>query len=295
MNDRLSAPAADPRWHRRKDGSCFWGTGARMAIRDESARDSREALELSRTELVDALVDNRRARADAEAANSAKDRFLAILSHELRTPLTPVVMALHALERTPGLPASARGTLQIIQRNVKAELHLIDDLIDVTRISAGKLEMASEATDMHQVIRNAADVCEGDFSARRQRLRLELRAPRPAVRGDSQRLQQVVWNLLKNAAKFTPVEGEIRVASLNDGGRFVFTVSDTGIGIEPAALATIFEAFAHEGPWVTREFGGLGLGLAIARSTVEAHGGSLRASSEGRGRGATFTVELPVE
>ncbi|MEO6362482.1 MAG: chemotaxis protein CheB [Caldimonas sp.] len=302
--------AADERWHLRKDGSRFWGSGAMMAMRDgdqqvlgllkimrdqTAVRAAQDALELSRAELVEALVDNRRARAAAETASQAKDRFLAILSHELRTPLTPVVMALHALERTPDLPASARSTLQIIQRNVQAELHLIDDLLDVTRISAGKLEMVREATDMHQVIRSAAEVCESDFIAKRQRLHLALRAPSAAVRGDSQRLRQVVWNLLKNAAKFTPPGGEIRVGSENVNGRFVFTVSDTGIGIEPAALATIFDAFAQEGPWVTTEFGGLGLGLAIANSTVEAHSGSLRASSEGRDRGATFTVELPGE
>ncbi len=303
--------AADERWHRRKDGSRFWGSGVMMTMRDAegqfvgylkifrdqtAVRAAHEALELSRSELVQALVENRRARGEAEAASQAKDRFLAILSHELRTPLTPVVMALHALERSADLTPATRGTLDLIRRNVKAELHLIDDLLDVTRISSGKMEMSSGVVDMHQVIRAALDVCEADLAAKRQRLRLELRARACQVPGDGSRLQQVVWNLLKNASKFTPVEGDIFIATDNaDSGRFVFVVADTGVGIEESKLETIFDAFAQEGPWVTTEFGGLGLGLAIAKATVDAHHGTLAAESGGRNRGAAFTVELPVE
>jgi two-component system CheB/CheR fusion protein len=302
--------AADERWHRRKDGSRFWGSGVMMAMRESGggapigllkifrdqtqARSAAQALETSRAELVQALVDNRRARAEAEAASHSKDRFLAILSHELRTPLTPVVMALHALERSADLPAPVRSTVELIRRNVKAELLLIDDLLDVTRISTGKLEMARAETDMHEVVRAAANVCEADFAAKRQRLRLELGAAQHHVAGDAQRLQQVVWNLLKNAAKFTPREGEIQVATSNVGEHLVLVVADTGIGIAPEALPLIFDAFAQEGQWVTSEFGGLGLGLAIAKATVEAHHGSLVAASPGRDQGATFTVTLPL-
>ena len=130
---------------------------------------------------MQALVDNRKARAEAEAASHAKDRFLAILSHELRTPLTPVVMALHSLERSAELPAALRGTVELIRRNVRAELMLIDDLLDVTRISSGKLEMSRAQTDMHEVVHAAADVCAGDFAAKRQRLGLALHAPRHVV------------------------------------------------------------------------------------------------------------------
>jgi two-component system CheB/CheR fusion protein len=303
--------AADERGHRRKYGSRFWGSGVMMAMRDGDggqpigllkifrdqtmARAAEQALETSRAELVQALVDNRQARAEAEAASLAKDRFLAILSHELRTPLTPVVMALHALERDADLPRSLRGTVEVIRRNVKAELMLIDDLLDVTRISSGKLEMAKERTDMHEVVHAAADVCANDFQGKRQRLGLSLRAPRHVVPGDAARLQQVVWNLLKNASKFTPVEGEIRVATSNVDDRFVLVVADTGIGISSEALTSIFDAFAQEGSWVTSEFGGLGLGLAIAKATVEAHQGTLSAASAGRDRGATFTIELPLD
>lgn len=279
-----------------RDADAAEPIGLLKIFRDQTpVRAAHDALETSRAELVQALVENRRARAEAEAASQAKDRFLAILSHELRTPMTPVVMALHALERSADLPASARATLDVIRRNVRAELHLIDDLLDVTRISSGKLEMSRESTDMHQVIRNAADVCEADFAARRQRFRLVLGAPAWHVPGDAARLQQVVWNLLKNAAKFTPVEGEIRVETRTADGAFVFAVTDTGVGIEAGALQTIFEEFKQEGPWVTTEFGGLGLGLAIAEATVEAHHGTLTAASGGRNCGATFTVRLPIE
>jgi two-component system CheB/CheR fusion protein len=302
--------AADERWHRRKNGTRFWGSGVMMSMRDADgthpigllkifrdqtqARAAEQALETSRAELVQALVDNRKARAEAEAASHAKDRFLAILSHELRTPLT-VVMALHSLERSTELSASLRGTVELIRRNVRAELMLIDDLLDVTRISSGKLEMSRSMTDMHEVVHAAADVCAGDFAAKRQRLGLSLHAPRHVVPGDAARLQQVVWNLLKNAAKFTPNEGEIKVVTSNVDNRFVLIVADTGIGISSEALPAIFDAFAQEGPWVTSEFGGLGLGLAIAKATIEAHHGSLVAASSGRNQGATFTIELPLD
>ncbi|MEO5845853.1 MAG: PAS domain-containing sensor histidine kinase [Caldimonas sp.] len=303
--------AADERWHRRKNGTRFWGSGVMMAMRDADgthpigllkifrdhtqARAAEQTLETSRAELVQALVDNRKARAEAEAASHAKDRFLAILSHELRTPLTPVVMALHELERSSELPASLRSTVEVIRRNVRAELMLIDDLLDVTRISTGKLEMSRAETDLHEVVHAATDVCAGDFAAKRQKITYALGAARHVVPGDATRLQQAVWNLLKNASKFTPSEGEVQVVTSNVGNRLVLIVADTGIGIASEALPTIFDAFAQEGPWVTSEFGGLGLGLAIAKATIEAHHGSLVAASGGRNQGATFTIELPLD
>jgi two-component system CheB/CheR fusion protein len=303
--------AADERWHRRKNGTRFWGSGVTTVMSDVEGggpvgllrifrdrtheRAAEQALETSRAELVQALVDNRRARAEAEAANLAKDRFLAILSHELRTPLTPIVMALHAIERHPELPATLRTTVEVLRRNVKAELTLIDDLLDVTRISSGKLEIANEQIDMHDVIAAAVEICAGDFAAKRQRLSVALEAKDHVVAGDSARLQQVIWNLLKNASKFTTEEGEVRVVTSNLGEHLVVIVADTGIGIGAESLSTIFDAFAQEGPWVTSEFGGLGLGLAIAKATVEAHHGTLTAASGGRGLGATFTIGLPLD
>ncbi|MBX3621567.1 MAG: PAS domain-containing sensor histidine kinase [Rhizobacter sp.] len=300
--------AGDDRFHLRKDGSQFWASGAMMSMHDDAGhtvgllkilrdqsevRRAQQALERSQAELLQALRDKERARAALEAASVAKDQFLAVLSHELRTPLTPAVMAVQLLSRRTDLPAGAREALELIHRNIRIESQLIDDLLDLTRISRGTLEIVREPVDLHEVIRTAVEICEPDFQAKAQHLTLALDAPAPRVVGDSRRLQQVVWNLLKNAAKFTPHGGDIRLASDEAAGAVRITVSDSGMGIAPEALPHIFEAFMQGGAWINREFGGLGLGLSISRATVEAHGGSLRAESPGRGQGATFTIELP--
>jgi PAS domain S-box-containing protein len=299
--------SADERWHVRKDGTRFWGSGSMMAMHDASnrtigllkifrdetqVRAATEALAQSRAELEQALRDNKIARDELEAASRAKDRFLAVLSHELRTPLTPVVMAVHTLSRRDDLPDTAREALEMIRRNVKVESHLIDDLLDLTRISRGHMEILLEPTDLNKAITDAVDVCESDIRGRNQTLTVELNALRHHGDADLNRLQQVIWNLLKNASKFTRRGGEIRVTTRNQGDLFIVSVADNGIGIEPSALPAIFDAFSQGGEWVAREYGGLGLGLAISKATVEAHGGTIRAESAGRGRGATFTVEL---
>lgn len=301
--------AGDDRFHQRKDGSLFWASGVMMAMRDDSGqtvgcvkilrdqsemRRTQQALERSQAELTAALLEKEQARAALEAANVAKDQFLAVLSHELRTPLTPVVMAVQLLLRRADLPAGAREALDMILRNVRIESRLIDDLLDLTRISRGTLEIVREAVDVHQVIQSAVEICAPDFEARQQRLTLALDAPHVRIEGDARRLQQVVWNLLKNASKFTQSAGEIELATAEAEGRLRVTVSDSGMGIDPQALPHIFEAFVQGGTWVAREFGGLGLGLAISQATIEAHGGSLQAHSAGRGKGATFTIELPL-
>jgi two-component system CheB/CheR fusion protein len=301
--------AGDDRFHRRKDGSLFWASGVMMAMRDDDGqtvgcvkilrdqtevRRTQQALERSQAELTAALLEKEQARAALEAANVAKDQFLAVLSHELRTPLTPVVMAVQLLLRRTDLPPGAREALDMILRNIRLESHLIDDLLDLTRISRGTLEIVREPVDMHQAIRAAVEVCAADFESRQQRLTLALAAPSARVVGDADRLQQVVWNLLKNASKFTPRGGEIDLATHEGAGHLEIRVRDSGIGIDPHALPRIFDAFVQGGTWVAREFGGLGLGLAISQATIAAHGGSLRAHSAGRGQGATFTLELPL-
>ncbi|MDH0865861.1 PAS domain S-box protein [Mitsuaria sp. GD03876] len=301
--------AGDDRFHQRKDGSLFWASGAMMTmhdaegrnagfvkiLRDQSeARRSQQALELSQSELLRALRENEGARAALEAANVAKDQFLAVLSHELRTPLTPAVMALQMLSRREELPEDVHRSLEMILRNIRVESRLIDDLLDLTRISRGTLELDRASVDLHQIIRAACEVCDGDVREKAQVLTVDLRATVHRTVGDNHRLQQVVWNLLKNASKFTPPRGAIRISTTLEEGRFVMTVEDNGVGIEPEALPRIFEAFVQGGTWVAREFGGLGLGLSISKATVEAHGGRLRVSSPGRGQGATFTLELPL-
>ena len=300
----------DERWHQRKDGSRFWANGALMRmndaggepigfvkiLRDETeARQTRQALEQGREDLWAALQETEQARAEAEAASKTKDHFLAVLSHELRTPLTPVMMAVRMLGRTKNLPGSTREALEMIQRNVQIEAHLIDDLLDVTRITRGKLEIVREPVDLHESVRRAVEVAAGDIQGKGQHITVELRAAEHELRGDSTRLQQIFWNLLKNASKFTPDGGAITVTSRNEPGRIVVEVADTGIGFEPEAVNRIFQAFEQANPDVTRQYGGLGLGLAISKATADAHGGGLRARSEGRGRGAVFTVDLPLE
>ncbi|MEP6607729.1 MAG: PAS domain S-box protein [Burkholderiaceae bacterium] len=301
--------ASDERWHVRRDGSRFWGSGVMMAMQDGNkktiglikifrdqteAREITEALAQSRVELMQALQDNKIAREELESASRAKDRFLAVLSHELRTPLTPVVMAVQTLMRRADLPAPERDALEMIRRNIKIESHLIDDLLDLTRITRGRLEVVTEPMDLHAAVSGAVEVCASDIHGKIQTLQVSLEATRHQTEGEPNRLQQVVWNLLKNASKFTRRGGEIRLSTRNEENRFVLTVSDSGIGIHPNALPTIFDAFSQGGEWVAREYGGLGLGLAIAKATVEAHGGTIKAASGGPNQGSTFTVELPL-
>jgi two-component system CheB/CheR fusion protein len=241
------------------------------------------------------LQDNERARAEAEAAGHAKDHFLAVLSHELRTPLTPAMMICDMLlEEDEKLSELARDGLETIRRNVKLEAHFIDDLLDVTRISRGKLELASEPLDLHEAVRGAVEITQPDIEANAQTLTVELSANECRVRGDFPRLQQVFWNLLKNAAKFTPERGAVGIVTRNEPGHIVVEISDTGCGIDPNVLPNIFEAFRQGDESITRKFGGLGLGLAISKATIDAHEGTIVAASLGQGHGSTFTVRLPL-
>ena len=244
------------------------------------------------TARLQAEMEVRRAMETAEAANRAKDQFLAVLSHELRTPLTPVLTAIQILGEEPGLGADLRSLLDIIQRNVELEARLIDDLLDLTRITNGKLQLHPEVVDVHALLRAAIDISGADLRGKNLHLDLHLDAVRHHVMGDPARLQQVFWNLIKNAVKFTPAEGRIAIRSRNDGGLLHVEVADTGIGIEPHILPHIFNAFEQGEKTITRKFGGLGLGLAISRMLIDLHGGSIAAASEGADRGATFSVDL---
>jgi two-component system, chemotaxis family, CheB/CheR fusion protein len=248
----------------------------------------------SGAELEQALRENQRAREESEAVTRGKDRFLARLSHELRTPLTPIVMALQTLVRRSDLPESAREALEMIHRNVKIESNLIDDFLDLTRITHGRFDIDSAPVDLHAAITGAVDICESDVRGKKQTLIVTLQASRHRTQGDFERLRQVVFNLVQNASKFTRESGEIQVASRNEDGRFLLTVSDNGSGIARDALPAIFDPFRRGSQQVTSEFGGVGLGLAIAKASVEAHGGTIRAESAGPSCGAIFTVQLPL-
>ena len=230
----------------------------------------------------------------AQSANRTKDRFLAVLSHELRSPLTPVLAVVSYLSKQASkLPAELGSEMEMIQRNVELEVRLIDDLLDITKISSGKLELALEVTDAHVAIGHAFDICAQDIRRKDLTIEWDLEAPGHRVMADPVRLQQVCWNILNNAVKFTPPGGSIFIRSRSDAdSNFILEIQDTGIGIEPEAAGRIFEAFEQSQRSITREFGGLGLGLAISKSLVDSHGGRLEAFSAGKNDGATFKVTL---
>ena len=231
----------------------------------------------------------------AESANRAKDHFLAVLSHELRTPLTPVLASVQELLRTDSLPAELRESLDLINRNVELEARLIDDLLDLTRIARGKMEIQRSIINLGQVLEHAIRTCEADFQGKGIEVRIRLDAANRLVLGDRARMLQVFWNLLKNAAKFTLPGGRVEARMFDaDNGQIRVEVRDSGVGIEPQRLASVFDAFVQGGDEVTRRFGGLGLGLSICKVLVELHGGTVSAASPGRGGGAVFTVELPL-
>jgi signal transduction histidine kinase len=227
----------------------------------------------------------------AEAANAAKDRFLAMLSHELRTPLTPVLIWAGGTSRQPDLDPEIKEGLQMICRNIELEARLIDDMLDLTRISRGKLEVRLGSADVHELLQRAMDIVRSEVEDRGARVSVALEATDHCLVVDSQRLQQVFWNILRNAYKFTPAEGEVAVRTYNPGpDTIAVEISDNGIGIAPKSLEKIFDAFEQ----VDTRREGLGLGLAISKAIIEAHGGTIRARSDGPGKGATFAIELPT-
>jgi signal transduction histidine kinase/DNA-binding response OmpR family regulator len=251
----------------------------------------RKAAEQERASL---LVRERAARAEAEAANRAKDEFLATLSHELRTPLTSILGWAHLL-RSGNLPeGTSAGALETIERNARAQSQLIDDLLDVSRIITGKLRLDTRPVEIAAVIEAAVDSVRPAAHAKNIQLHADLEAEAAPLLGDPNRLQQIAWNLLSNAVKFTPGGGHVRVRLKRLNSHLEFRVEDTGQGIAPEFLPHVFDRFRQADGTTTRSHGGLGLGLAIARHLVELHGGAIRAESPGEGLGSTFTVDLPV-
>lgn len=281
---------------RGKDGAYRWFLSRAVPIRDAAGhivrwfgtnaditeqRETQQALDM--------------ARDAAEAANRSKDKFLAVLSHELRTPLTPVVLTIAAMEHDPDLPLKLRDDVAMVRRNIELETKLIDDLLDLSRVTSGKLRLQMQPTSAHAVLRHVLESSARDTSGKRLNVSLELNAAHDRVSADPARLQQVFWNVLRNAIKFTPEGGRISVRSENDRpGALRLVVRDTGAGIPPDVLSKVFDAFEQGDVKTTRQFGGLGLGLAICKAVVEMHGGTIRAASEGAGKGAAFTIELPT-
>jgi PAS domain S-box-containing protein len=240
------------------------------------------------------LERERAARAEAEQANRIKDEFLAVLSHELRSPLNPILGWTKLLQSGRLDAAKTEEALSTIERNAKLQSQLIEDLLDISRIMRGKLSLNSEPTDLALVISAAAETVYLAAEAKQIQIQMSLEPTVTLISGDPGRLQQVVWNLLSNAVKFTPEHGRIDIQLTQVGHQAQLQVIDTGKGIRPDFLPFVFEYFRQEDGSTTRKFGGLGLGLAIARQIVEMHGGTISASSAGEGRGATFTVRLPL-
>lgn len=238
------------------------------------------------------------AKAEAEAANAAKDHFLAVLSHELRTPLTPVLITVQLLEDDASLSQETREALATVRRNVELEARLIDDLLDLTLVSRGKLALNLQDVDLNVVVRQAVETCSPEAADKGVRLVLDPVTPDCRTVGDPARLQQVFWNLIKNGVKFTPPGGEIQVRYRNEqvegAQRVIISVHDNGVGISPQLLTRVFDAFEQGDRDTARRFGGLGLGLAISKALVDMHGGAISAHSAGQGRGAAFTVSLPA-
>lgn len=232
---------------------------------------------------------------EAEDANRAKDNFLASLSHELRTPLTPIVATLAAWENNPDVPDHLRTQVQLMKRNVDLEARLIDDLLDLTRIVQGKLSLNSEVVDLHELIQATAEMYQSETQGKRLHVDLRLKALRHHAYGDQARMQQIFWNILKNATKFTPQFGLIEVETRNSAnGSIEIAFRDTGIGMSEETLAKLFKPFEQGAEEVVRQAGGLGLGMAISRALVTAQSGTITAASEGQGKGSTFTVTLPT-
>jgi PAS domain S-box-containing protein len=233
------------------------------------------------------------ARLSAEEANRTKDEFLATLSHELRTPLNVILGWTQALQRRAVATERIDGALDALDRNARKQAQLVDDLLDVSRIAAGRLRLNLQRVHVEPILDAAIETVRPAVDAKRLTLVNEVTAA-PEIDADPIRLQQVFWNLLSNAVKFTPEGGRIQVMSIAGGNQLVVTVRDTGIGIDPAFAPRLFSRFEQADRSTTRPFDGLGLGLAIVRHLVELHGGTVNATSDGPGQGATFTVAMPI-
>jgi PAS domain S-box-containing protein len=277
------------------DGEYRWFLSRAFPIRDEHGKVLRWfGTNTDVTEQRAAAEALAHAKEQAEAASRAKDDFLAVLSHELRTPLTPVLLSAAALQEDERLPEDVRSELTMMRRNIELEARLIEDLLDLTRIARGKLTLRLEECDAHSLIEFAAQIVRESVAQKELVLTLELGARRSSLNCDTARIQQVIWNMLSNAVKYTPAGGSITVRTSNEDDLIIVEVSDTGLGIDAAAQQLIFLPFEQAGLANNHAFGGLGLGLSITKAIVEMHAGRISVHSAGAGKGTTFRVELPT-
>lgn len=301
--------AADDRFHMRKDGSLFWASGAMMLMRDAqgqavgfvkilrdqtAAREAQQALQRSEAELTQALIENEKARAALQEADTAKDRFLAVLSHELRNPLASIDSAASLL-LTPGVRGNDReSAAQVVRRQAKAMKSLMNDLLDVSRLTFGRLELHRQQVLLAPIIEAALETTRPLLDSAGHILKMDVPAYPIQLDADPLRLNQVLSNLLTNSIKYTAPGGEIRLKVKMEGKQVVITVSDNGVGMAAGDIERMFEMFAQADVLVDRTNAGLGIGLALVRNIVELHGGTVEASSAGPGKGSEFRVRLPA-
>jgi signal transduction histidine kinase len=274
-------------------------TGIAGALAVASARP--DAFDIEDVQLFEAFgrkagtaLENARLYRETLQANRLKDEFVAMISHELRTPLTPILGGVYMMRSEPQNPTLFSRALDLIERNAKTQVKIVDDLLDISRALSGKLRLNMEPVDLSRVIHAAFETVRPACEAKSIRIDIRLGAISGVVSGDADRLQQVVWNLLANSVKFTPHAGRISVELSEQKSHAEIRVSDTGIGIEAHFLPHVFERFRQANTSRTRPHGGLGLGLAIVRHLVESHGGTIQAQSSGDRQGSTFVVRLPL-
>ena len=260
----------------------------------EVQRLERVRLRDANDRLAEALEREQRARHEVEEASYLKDEFLMTVSHELRTPLTAIHGWVHMLGTQAVGPDERSRALAAVERNARAQTRLVDDLLDVSRAITGKLRLEPRPVQVDEILNNALEAFDAAIAAKSLMLVRNVEPDLPVLHADPDRLQQVVWNLLSNAVKFTPTDGTVRIAARRNGSTIEIEVSDTGAGIPADFLPHVFERFRQGEAGTRRRYGGLGLGLAIVRHIVELHGGTVSASSEGEGRGAAFTITLPL-
>ena len=298
---RETGRATDERWHQRKDGSRFWCSGVTTPIQGggisgfaKIARDQTEHRRMER-QRDDVLEAEQQVRRQLESAHSLRSEFLAVMSHELKNPLNLILMSAELLGRLGGAfakPAAARA-LDTIRRTVHAQSQIIDDLLDLSRITTGKLSLTRSAVRCRADVEKIVEALRPE--ARARQVQLTLQAEDLVVHADAVRLEQIVWNLVSNALKFTPSGGRVTVRLTRDDACARLEVSDTGCGLEPRLLEQVFDMFVQgDGAPTTRGQGGLGIGLALVKQLAELHNGRVQAQSPGPGRGATFSVWIPL-
>jgi PAS domain S-box-containing protein len=294
--------SANDLWMLQKDGTPFFAACSLSRATDASGhvtgfsvvlRD-RTAWKLAQQERDALLERERTVRHEAEQASRLKDEFLATLSHELRSPLNAIVGWVHIARRHAGDNAELARSLDTIERNVRAQTQIVNDLLDMSRIMTGQVRLDMQTIDLRDAVSNAVEAVRPAADAKRVRVEKALDGNIGWTRVDPARLQQVLWNLLANAVKFTPPGGRVRVALERVNSHAEIVIQDSGVGIAPHFLPFVFERFRQEDSSTTRRHGGLGLGLSIVKSLTELHGGSVRASSPGEGQGSTFSVSLPI-